>query len=79
MDVQPQNPEEQIHNRETLAWFVLCMHYSHASYRRCEQPDYSKQYHSGITATELTDENAESTEADKTVSFLSYSIPDIQM
>jgi len=35
MDVQPQNPEERIHNRETLAWFVPCMHYSHASYRKC--------------------------------------------
>lgn len=31
------------------------------------------------TATEPTDENAENTEAGKTVSVLSYSIPDIQM
>lgn len=39
----------------------------------------SKRYRSGITATEPTDENAENTEAGKTVSVLSYSIPDIQM
>lgn len=32
-----------------------------------------------LTATEPTDENAENTEAGKTVSVLSYSIPDIQM